>query len=496
MRKVIIFLISVMAILVNSEAAENNKCKSPYIIYFSNGVLNTVDDMDDAVSFINLEVGGQYNGVPVSYGNLRNQTGGIIDDLLRVYRQKLSENPNLNWEIIARAIIGVGTGIDPSLFASAQQAVSQVNSDNASRINADIVKTTGYADSNSITQTQQVVHSVLDDGNRVLIVSHSQGNLYSNAVYRSAVATSGIKPNNIKVVGVATPAGSVQGAGDYLTSDSDVVIGALRMIAGNVLPSNFSIPFNSSDISGHLFLKTYMNKALPSEAKIKELITKNLQQIEEPDGTYDWLIKGRVSIAGGWGGTEADAMFIPSPRCVGIFATSFLCTSGLSVNYMKNSSGASFDPSLQMYSAESTKALNRLLPYSGGLSNPDNGLVRLIMGTIPVIGDSMDTTFVNNSPVYTWSSIYYDRQMNFPAMQPDPLAPPPDKTADYPRSHTVYHAKIQDSIASTFDSIPAGKAYLEIYDDGTSIVSPGGLGFATTDRVLKLRICKIQNNVG
>ncbi|GAB7533910.1 hypothetical protein BGC_01150 [Burkholderia sp. 3C] len=485
--------------LPNAVNASANKCQSPYKIFFSNGVLNTIDDMVAAREVIASQVGSQFNGVPVDYSNMANQTGGIIDDLMRVYKQKLSENPNLTWTILMRAVVGLSTGIDPSLFSQAQQAVAEVNANSASRIGGDVASTTAYADANVQTQVAQVTSTILNDGTRVLIVAHSQGNLYSNAVYQRAISAPGVKPANIKVIGVASPAAQILGGGSYLTSDSDVVIGALRLATGNVLPANVSVPFNPDDISGHLFLKTYMKGSLPLRGQIFSAISSTLPQIEEPESTYDWLVKQRVAISAGWGGGEQDASFIPSQVCSAPWSLINYCQEGGSTDFLKNAAGAYFDPKVQFYSAESTKALNRLLPYSADASNPDSGLYRLIMGVWPMVSAYTQIEETYNgagdliSSTTKWGSNYYDASMNFSMSPPDPQSYPTNFSETFPRTHVVYHAKLEDSVRNAVNSLPPGKAVLEVYDEGSSIKSVPGwpeLQFAVVNRMVKLKICK------
>lgn len=79
-----------------TKADDANKCQSPYLIFFSNGILNALDDMVAARNVLKSKIGTNFNEAPIDYANLQNKTGGIVDDLTRVYKQKLSENANLN----------------------------------------------------------------------------------------------------------------------------------------------------------------------------------------------------------------------------------------------------------------------------------------------------------------------------------------------------------------------------------------------------------------
>ncbi|NIF71863.1 hypothetical protein F3J16_16960 [Burkholderia sp. Ap-962] len=476
-----------------TKADDANKCQSPYLIFFSNGILNALDDMVAARNVLKSKIGTSFNEVPIDYANLQNKTGGIVDDLTRVYKQKLSENANLNWTILTRAIIGLSAGMDPSLFSQAQQAVNEVNAANAGRIAGDVSTTTAYADANVQTQVAQVSDAILKDGKRVLIVSHSQGVLYSNSVYQKVTAIAGVKPDNIKVVGVGNPAAKILGAGSYVTSDSDAVIGALRLATGNVLPSNVSIPFNPDDISGHLFLKTYINPALPAEAMIMSGIYSALKQISEPEVTYDWIVKQRISIAGGLMGGETDATFIPNQSCAGIFIAYAYCNPGGTADFLRNAAGNSFDPTKQFYAAEADKVVSRLSPYSADASNTDSGLYRLVTANWPVVAEAIQIEGVGNDITTKWGSNYYDAGMNFPATPPDPMVLPSNFSESFPRTHVVYHAKLEDSLRSAVNKLPPGKAYLEVYDENSYLQSLPGwpeYQFIVVNRMVKLKVCK------
>jgi len=62
---------------------------------------------------------------------------------------------------------------------------------------------------------------LLGQGKRVLIVSHSQGNFYANAVYNTLSAQYGASIGNVQV---ATPASYVASGGPHLTLNEDLII--------------------------------------------------------------------------------------------------------------------------------------------------------------------------------------------------------------------------------------------------------------------------------
>lgn len=55
-----------------TKADDANKCQSPYLIFFSNGILNALDDMVAARNVLKSKIGTNFNEVPIDYANLQN----------------------------------------------------------------------------------------------------------------------------------------------------------------------------------------------------------------------------------------------------------------------------------------------------------------------------------------------------------------------------------------------------------------------------------------
>ncbi|MCI5224336.1 MAG: hypothetical protein D3924_17125 [Candidatus Electrothrix sp. AR4] len=87
----------------------------------------------------------------------------------------------------------------------------------------------------------KMYHDDLKAGRRVIVVAHSQGNLFANSVVGTVIAEDPDRfENSIGVVGVASPAGYLlKQNNDYVTADDDRVIDALR-VTHYVLPSNIN----------------------------------------------------------------------------------------------------------------------------------------------------------------------------------------------------------------------------------------------------------------
>lgn len=98
-------------------------------------------------------------------------------------------------------------------------------------------------------------------GDRVFLMPHSQGNLYANRVYDGIFERPGIPDlwkESVGISGIASAASYVAGPfSRYVTSSTDVVIGALNAIRGT-LPANVTLPISSADFTGHGLQEIYL----------------------------------------------------------------------------------------------------------------------------------------------------------------------------------------------------------------------------------------------
>ncbi|WP_052437617.1 KTSC domain-containing protein [Vibrio jasicida] len=115
--------------------------------------------------------------------------------------------------------------------------------------------------------------SLLSDCARTVLIGHSQGNFYANALVNEIVNTY-TYPNGIKLsdypmlgmMGIASPASSV--GGDFghdnpdlvgvLTNNNDIVMAAVRDFLGAV-PSNYDAVENLLDSTGHGLAVSYLH---------------------------------------------------------------------------------------------------------------------------------------------------------------------------------------------------------------------------------------------
>lgn len=142
----------------------------------------------------------------------------------------------------------------------------------------------------------------LQEGKRVLIVSHSQGNFYANAVYAILRGQYGANIGNVQV---ASPASFVASGGPHVTAQEDRVIGAIRAAAllgvpgvAIPLPANVSTAADGPvrDWTGHLFVASYMGRR-SARSMILSFMSGVLQGLQYPPAT---LTGGAITVTLTW----------------------------------------------------------------------------------------------------------------------------------------------------------------------------------------------------
>lgn len=127
--------------------------------------------------------------------------------------------------------------------------------------------------------------------NLVLFVPHSQGNIYTNWLYKFLVQDEHYPEKQMAIYGVASPAkenvgdwiaralsndASIRSAwgeiNSYLTSSKDLVIKFANIFPDKVLDPNMTLPFYTADWMGHSFIDIYLSDT-GSQKQIIKMIT-------------------------------------------------------------------------------------------------------------------------------------------------------------------------------------------------------------------------------
>ena len=98
------------------------------------------------------------------------------------------------------------------------------------------------------------VQAAVDDHERVVLVAHSEGNLFANAVYERLSDTS-----EVRVVYVAPPTANLHGTNTHTLIDTDAVILALGALAGSTPTVTDRSGYPVPTLFWHDFIESYMS---------------------------------------------------------------------------------------------------------------------------------------------------------------------------------------------------------------------------------------------
>ena len=301
MNKKLLFVAVVGSLLVgisrNTHAEPTNnpsaKClgKDVAFLYF-NGIHN--DPAAATASLLELK---RIHGTQTSAGDviryelMYNHTNGF-SDVVETFEQRLLEQNGLlagRFELFFEVINGDGPWWN-KIAASIPSAAKTLNSI-ADWYQAAAILALTKAFGNPPTaldyaQHRSVIDQKIDEGRKLLLVAHSQGNLFANVAYDYARKRLGT--SSVKVVHIA-PASS-RLVGSYTLANLDLVINGLR-VAGTVADNTDDIPDyahrpagvnGKKDILGHNLIAIYLNPGLTTSSRVKTHIQEALASLVSP----------------------------------------------------------------------------------------------------------------------------------------------------------------------------------------------------------------------
>jgi|GEM_PF-1030382 len=231
-----------------------------------------------------------------------------------------------------------------TLIADLLQAATQVGLQFSSQVMLWMTGATGIPSwlqdilSNAMQGFYPVVANELQDhvdkyrdallqGNKVLIVSHSQGNLYANEAYEMLLRQNPELPvrQSVGIYGVATPANNVAGnTGPYLTNNRDFISATPGALSANLIlkyASGETVPAFGLGaftlIQAHSFTDTYLSPAYNTRQSVLDGIQTRLTSLQKPAPSSG---DGPITIALSWAGNvdidlalyEPDGYFVSS----------------------------------------------------------------------------------------------------------------------------------------------------------------------------------------
>ena len=275
--KKIIFTIIILIITSVNSFAENAK----FSIFFVNGMFNSKQDAKMSRDFLEEKIRNELNSdinitFHLAYNQQELQNIGnpgtslittAIGQLFELSIQKGLDNYTKLWKILD------GSEIAPDWMVDASKKLASLANDISYVVDFDL---------------QKHIDKYMDEINKgriVIIVSHSQGNLYANRAYEFLAI------DRLEIVAIATPANFVAGDNNYVTLKKDIIIESVI----DSLPQNTSNTTSQKDWTGHSFTKSYLEGDVSGPKilnYIVEIIKSYICVDEDRDGYYTGGICG------------------------------------------------------------------------------------------------------------------------------------------------------------------------------------------------------------
>jgi hypothetical protein len=331
------WLLPLASVFAQTNAPAPSLCTNRgYVIAFFNGVWNDESGGDSGREALGVLFGSTYNSEPLIAELFYNHTGPALgatalQDLAETFIQRAHELDTSGaletrfeflWEIISDS--------DQSLWdrlIAAVPAAADLHQALITEFRAQTAAALSHLLSNPPTTADYGAHDArLDElileGQKLLLVGHSQGNLFVNQAYDHALPTA--SAGSIGAVHIAPASPTLRGG--YVLADIDLVIGALSAeFPGSVPPPNLTLPFSSRDLSGHELIATYLDAARPGRGAVRALMNGTLSTLVTPAAHAS---QGFFTITLTWDGPGDVDLHTFEPNGVHVYYASRQGTSG------------------------------------------------------------------------------------------------------------------------------------------------------------------------
>jgi hypothetical protein len=273
-----------------SSGAQSPAGGAGYVICYINGLSTDPIGAQDGLDALSAIYGAQYNNQSVSYTLFYTPTDGLTQDVVNAFAQRVQSSPGMTdrWELIWDTLDG-GGGISDLAVAenpSLSGLVSDLRTTFLNGVSSNVKNLSSNKEFQpAVDQFAGVLTTSYTQQKKVLVVAHSQGNIYLNTAYDAVKPK--LKTDSLRTVQVATPTATVRDPqGRYVTSTTDLVIQAVALALGNVEPANTDGPILAAlsidGAYGHKFVEIYMNPNYKLRPAIKALADSNLQALQAP----------------------------------------------------------------------------------------------------------------------------------------------------------------------------------------------------------------------
>lgn len=289
-------ILTILFSVISLHAISCNNNDKNISIFFGNGMFTDRDVADSGLAKLQIKLKDSLSSQTVDYQKVDyavsyNQNEFWALQLLEVAVQQNIDNWSSFWNFLA------GVEIAPDWF---QEAMGDV---------ATSFDRFSYVVDGDLQNHVQKYRAEISEGKKVLVVSHSQGNFYSNRAYGN------VNSNSFGIVSVATPANQVAGGGSYMTLTNDLVMHSVRIIDPLTLPANFTNTNDSGDWTGHGFIESYLNGDITGP-KLVEYVLATLDRLPLPPKTSQ---DGIITVTLEWGAEPDVDLHVFEPNGTHVF---------------------------------------------------------------------------------------------------------------------------------------------------------------------------------
>lgn len=259
-----------------------------YSTLFFNGVGNTHDDAQSTLDLMRESLPAEHNAEPVGYELMYNTTKGTIKDVIETLRQR-DQEAGRAWSVNFEQYWLKINGQQLSAFEKDERFKEYLKGvQEAYTTSLKGAATAAFRNASPTTENLseqfRTTRELIERGQKVLMVGHSQGNLFMNTTFAGMnVLGYGSSVNRVHVAPAATAGGSL-----YLLADIDLVIKGLNLIDGSnssgQYTPNVDLPFSFSDVLGHGMKETYLDPDRAALARIKSLVATGFDSLQQASG--------------------------------------------------------------------------------------------------------------------------------------------------------------------------------------------------------------------
>jgi hypothetical protein len=247
-------------------------------------VWNTPIDAAHSLEKLKSIIENRYEEKSITYKVFYNDTGSnhdasSLEDIAETFIQRaneidttgsLGQRIELIWDIIDAQ----DNSLLRKIFSSIPSLIDTTIKKFYESIAVDFAAAIAKAISNPPTEEnysvqEQMADKIIENHDKFIMIAHSQGNLFLNHIFD--YVKDKMDENTYTALHIAPASPTLRG--DYMLSDNDFVINALRLQgAGTVPANNLSIPFSLSDPTGHTLITSYLKSGQIGESIFLSII--------------------------------------------------------------------------------------------------------------------------------------------------------------------------------------------------------------------------------